>query len=51
MNDAAERVNNATANLFFAPLSSPSATSARGSGVGFIGDQQFTMSFTIDDRI
>jgi hypothetical protein len=40
-----------TTNLFFAPLSSPSGTSARGSGTGTINNQPYNFYFTIDDRV
>ena len=51
VNDPQNGVNNVTTSLFFAPLSSPSATSARGSGSGFVNGQPYTFWFTIDDRV
>jgi len=50
VNDPQNGVNNVTTSLFLAPLSSPSATSARGSGNGTLNSQPYTFYFTIDDR-
>ena len=56
VNDSANGINNVVSQIVFAPLSSPSASSARLTGSGFIGDQwwdpsaAYTFGFTIDDR-
>jgi hypothetical protein len=53
VNDPANGVNNVTTTLTLAALSSPSATSARGSGTGSLTSptRSYALSFTIDDRI
>jgi PKD repeat protein len=51
VNDPQNGVNNVTTSLFFAPLSTPSATSARGEGSGLVNGQPYSFWFTIDDRI
>lgn len=56
VNDSPNGINNVVSQIVFAPLSSPSASSARLTGSGFIGDQwwdptaAYTFGFTIDDR-
>jgi PKD repeat protein len=52
VNDPINGVTNATGNVFFGALSSPSATSARGTAAGALQNptRNFNMAFTIDDR-
>jgi PKD repeat protein len=52
VNDPQNGVNNVTTNLFLSALSSPSTTSARGSGTGTLSNptRNYGLSFTIDDR-
>jgi len=52
VNDPQNGVSNLSTSLIFAPLSSPSATSARGFGAGTRPNgQNYNLYFTIDDRI
>lgn len=52
VDDPVNGVTNATGNVFFGSLSSPSATSARGNAAGALQSptRNFNMAFTIDDR-
>lgn len=53
VNDTVNGVNNVTGNVFLAPLSSPSSTSARGTATGSVPNptRNFNLAFTIDDRV
>lgn len=53
VNDPVNGVSNATGNVFFGALSSPSATAARGNAAGALQSptRNFNMAFTIDDRV
>ena len=50
VNDPANGVTNQVTSLLFAPLSSPSATSARGTGTGTKSGRSYNLLFTVDDR-
>jgi PKD repeat protein len=49
--DAQNGLNGLTTSLFFQPLSSPSATSARATGSSTVNGQSYNYSFTFDDRV
>ncbi len=53
VNDPTNGVNNVTTNLLLSPLTSPSASSARGSGTGTLANptRSYALSFTLDDRV
>ena len=52
VNDPQNGMNNVTTTLFLSSLSSPSATAARGAGIGSLTNptRNYGMNFTIDDR-
>jgi PKD repeat protein len=53
VSDPTNGVNNVATQLLLQPLSSPSSTSARGSGTGSLTNptRSYAVSFTIDDRV
>lgn len=51
VNDQQNGVNNVTTSVFFTPMSSPSATSARVTGGWNIDGQPYNFTFNFDDRI
>ena len=50
VNDPANGVNNLNFSLAFAPLTSPSTTSARGSASTTVSNKTYKLAFTADDR-
>lgn len=50
VSDATNGINSVSTSLFLTPLTSPSATSARGSGSGTTAGRTYNLLFTIDDR-
>ncbi|KLR60603.1 PDK repeat-containing protein [Actinobacteria bacterium IMCC26207] len=50
VSDATNGINDVSTSLFLTPLTSPSATSARGSGSGTTAGRTYNLLFTIDDR-
>jgi PKD repeat protein len=50
VSDATNGINDVSTSLFLTPLTSPSGTSARGSGSGTTAGRTYNLLFTIDDR-
>jgi PKD repeat protein len=50
VNDPTNGVNNLSFSLAFAPLTSPSTTSARGSATTTVSGKTYKLAFTADDR-
>jgi PKD repeat protein len=50
VSDSTNGINSVSTSLFLTPLTSPSATSARGSGTGTTAGRSYGILFTIDDR-